>query len=277
MIKNALKNFTKNLLLLFVPMGIFYLFLIIAIFGMFSAATGSAQKMLADLTELIHLSSEQSSASVNEFLAYSLGQLNWDGSLLNIARQILSSGWLQTTLNGFFQTLNASTAGFEGQMKAIIGDFLASMKAMLAAAFLTLSLGLVCANYATRFAVRRITVKGSVKKFIVAHTVVPLVESILLLVALCFFAVIKIYGTLLLFVLMIFTSGISLTASWLIHRDGMLGLKEVLTPKNIFSQLVAFGLILLIDVALAAVLFLINPLLAVLLRKTSWTSTATPM
>lgn len=265
MIKNSLKNFAKNLLLLFVPMGIFYLFMIAAIFGSVSSVLGSMQKMLADLVELIHLSAEQSSASVNEFLAYSLNQLDWNGSLLAVARQILSSGWLQTTLQGFFQTLNASTAGFEEQISAIAHEFLASLHTTFAFAVTTLCFGLACANYATRFVIRRNTVKGSLKKFIIAHTLVPLAETVLFVAALCLLAVLRVYGLPLLFAILLLTSGISLTASWLIQRDGTLRLKDILTPRNVLSQLAAFGSILLIDIAVAVVLFLIDPLFAVLL------------
>lgn len=45
MIKNSLKNFGKNLLFVFIPMGIVYLFLLIAVFsaiGMIFNATSAA-------------------------------------------------------------------------------------------------------------------------------------------------------------------------------------------------------------------------------------------
>ena len=175
MIKNSLKNFAKNLVLLFIPMGIFYLFIIFAIIGLFSATMESLQNMLGELTELIHLSSEASSASVNQFLAYSLEQLNWNGSLLDVARQILSTDWLPTTAKGFFATLNASTEGFEEQFLAVVTEFKNSLGTIFTVVISILGIGILCANYATRFAVRKSVVKGGIKKFIVAHTVVPLV------------------------------------------------------------------------------------------------------
>ncbi len=265
MIKNSLKNFAKNLVLLFIPMGIFYMFIIFAIFGLFSATVESLQRMITELAELIHLSSETSSASVNQFLAYSLEQLNWNGSLLDVARQILSTGWLQTTVKGFFETLSASTEGFEEQVLAVVTEFKDSVGAIIAVAVTVLGLGIVCANYATRFAVRKNIVKGGIKKFIIAHTVVPLVQSVFLTVAFGLLAVTKLYGLLLIFVVLLILSGASLINAWIIHRDDKLTYQEVVTSKNVLGHLASSLILLLIDGVAVALLFLLSPILAILM------------
>ncbi len=265
MIKNTLKNFFQNIVYLFIPMGIFYLFLLITIFGVFAAVTSELGSTLSSITELIHLSAEQSSVSVNDFLSYSLGQLDWESGLLAVVRQILRTGWIGETLRGFFATLDATTEGFEEEFTALIDHFIGSLKAQAAIAVAMSSLGLALANYATRFAVRRHTVKRGLKKFLIAHTVVPIVQSVFVLVAVGVLLLLRLYSLPLFLGIAILTGVLSFLSSWLVHRDKGLRLRDVLTAQNILGYLAARGILFGIDLVLVVLLYLISPILAVLL------------
>lgn len=264
-IKTSILNFKNNLLLLFIPMGIFYLLLLIALFGALAMLVQGLTDTLNTLVALIKTSAEQSSASVNDFLAYSFGQLQWNGSFLDIVRQISDMGWLQNTLTGFFATLNASTQGFEEQFTAIVQGFADTVKLSVTFAAVLGAAGILLAHYATHYAVRRKTVKSNLKKFLFARLVIPFVQTLLVIAALILLSFTKLYGIFLLIALLLISSGISLLSSWLVHRDKTLKLKDIFTVRNLLSQLAVLGLLLLVDMAVAGLLLLINPLLAVLI------------
>lgn len=265
MIKNSLKNFVKNLIYVFVPMGIFYLFLLLTVFGLIETLGGALGQMISDLAELIHASVEDSSAAVNDFLGYAFGQLKWDGNYAETLRQILSGEWLKSTLTGFFETLNASTEGFEAQCGEIVGAFHTKLVAGMSVAAVLCYIGITAANFATRFLLRRNTAKRGVKKFVIAHTLVPIAQTLILVGFFVLFLFIRLYSLLVFAALLVLMAVLSLTAPWLIHRDKNLKLKDVLTGKNVLSHLAVVGIMIAFVLALSAVLFLINSLLAVLL------------
>ncbi len=265
MVKNALLNFFKNLFFVFIPMGIVYLAFLVAGFAVIAALIESTGDLLSRLSELIHVSSEQSSVSVNEFLAYALGQLKWNGSLLDVLRQILSTDWIRTTVKGFFETLNASSEGFEAEFTVIIGDFAAQLKAYTATAGVICSVGLSLAVFATRFALRRRTAKRGVKKFLIAHTVVPVVQSVIVVASVVLFTVIRYYSLLVAVALIVLSGGVSLMTSWLIHRDETMRLKDILNAKNLLLHILSAAVIVLIVAAVFLLLCLLSPLFALLL------------
>ncbi len=265
MYRTAFKNFFKNIVYIFVPMGIVYLFLLIAIFTLFYAFVGQTGEMLAALIDLVKVSSEQSSADVSAFFAYAFEQIQWNGNFFDTLQEILDTEWLSTTVKGFFETLNASTEGFDASINAILSNYSAQLSMYFSIAVSIASLGVTLANFMTGWLIRRSAAKRTFKKFLVAHTVVPIVQSAVIIVSTALLSVIQ-YYTLLLFAAMAAIScAFSLTSSWLIHGKGKIGLKEVLTPRNIIKHIGILVLSFLMDVALAVLLFFVSPLLALLL------------
>lgn len=264
MIKNGLKNFYKNLMYVFIPMGIVYLFFILAIFIFFSAFVSDFTKTANNIIALVGTSLEQSSSSIDEMFSYMISQLRWQGSLFGTIKHMIQSGWIKQTIVSFFETLNISSAGFEEQLTILINNFVSGIKAKLAVAITIGGIGLFLANFVTRYAVRRKTAKRGVKKFVIAHTLVPILENIMMLGFLILLAFIKQYSLIAMFFMVIFNAVFSLISSWLIHRDGNLKLKSVLTEKNILKHMATLGIILLINIVLAVVLTLINLYFAIL-------------
>lgn len=265
MIRTSLKTFFKNLVFLFIPMGIFYLFLLIAGIWFVSEIFSLAGSTLSRLTALIDRSAAASSASVNEFLSYSFGKIDWDGGLFAALKQILTTGWIKETVEGFFGTLNATTEGFEEELGVIVEDFSSTLMTAVSLAVSFIVLGVLLANFMTRFAIRRRSAKRGLKKFLLAHVLVPVVQAAVIVLSIGLFTVIRYYSLLVFCVLLLLLSALSLTASWIVHRDGKVRLREVLTVKNALGQLAAAALFLLMDLVIVLLLFLADPLLAVLL------------
>ena len=180
MIKNSLKNFYKNLIYLFVPMGIVYLFFLITVCLLFTTFFSSLSSTLVQLTDLIKTSVDESSTSVSEFIAYALEQIDWNQGFGNTLQQIFDTDWIQNTIKGFFEAINASTVGFEEQFTNIISNFVSSIAFAIISAIIICFLGIVLANYATKYVIRRKVAKRNIKKFIIARTIVPLVQSIII-------------------------------------------------------------------------------------------------
>lgn len=267
MIKNALKNFFKNLIYVFVPMGIVYLVLLITFFALVGGLVQYAGTMLGDVADLVQTSVGESSASVNAFFAEAADKLmeSWNGNLWTLFRTIFETKWLRETVVGFFGTLNESSAGFETQLTEIIGTFKNHIIGLVSGVAVFCVVGIFFANFVTRFVVRRRTAKRGFKKFFLARTVVPVVQVLLLVATCILFSLIKLYSLFVVILFVLMMTAIAFISSWIVHRDGNLKLKDVLTFKNVMKHLAAIGIILLINVLLAVVLFLLNPLLAILI------------
>lgn len=265
MFKNAFKNLGKFSLYIFIPMGIFYLFLIIAVLALLGDVVGGATKAIDDIVKLVNDTAEGTSASVSDFLAYSFDQIDWNGNIFSIIRQVLSDNWLIKTIEGFFESIGVSTAGFESELSGIVARLGDTLNAGFYKAVATCCLGLFLADFVTRFAVRRKTAARGVWKFILAHTVAPLFQSIVIIVFLVLLALIKYYVLLVLIALIALTGTLSIISSWIIHGEGKLKLKEVLTVKNLLKHFAVWGIILAINVVLALLISLISPLVAILI------------
>lgn len=265
MIKNSLKNFGKNLIYVFIPMGIVYLFLLIAVFSLVGVVFDAAGTAISDMFGLIGSSVEQSEADVADFLAYSFGQINWTGNPFETIITILDTRWISTTVKGFFETLNQTTEGFDEQLNAIVGNFKTALGGGFAVTATLVAVGIACANYATRFAVRNKVAKRNFKQFVVAYTVVPIFQTLLLIACLWLIAKIKLYSLLVFAALVALVGVLSLCTSYIVYRDGKLKFKEVLTFKNVMKHFAVLCIIAAINIALALALWQINKLFAILL------------
>lgn len=265
MVGNCVKNFFKNLIYVFVPMGIVYLFFLIACFVAIGSVVDIAGSAFSQAFALIRDSVDESSASVNAFLRYAFDQLKWEGSFIGMVVNAFRTRWLSTTIKGFFGTLAQSTEGFGEQVDLIMGNFSARLHALISGIAVLCVLGVIAANYLTRIVIRKRTAKPKFTKALLAYTVVPLVQALFVVASVVVLFVLKYYGLLVVAALILISCAFSLTASWIVHRSGGLRLKDVVTLKNILLHLASIGVILLINLVLAVALFFIDTLLAILI------------
>ena len=264
MIKTALKNFFKNLVYVFVSMGVVYLFVLLAVFILIGSLVEITGDAFMQALELVRGTVDESSASVNAYLDYAFKQLQWNGNIIDTVIEAFRARWLTTTLKGFFGTLADSSADFSAQLDGIVNEFLVKLRAIISAVIILCVTGIVLANLLTRYMVRRRTAKRGLKKYFIARTVLPIVESIFVAGSVAILAVLQYYGILVVAAMLILSGAFSLTSSWIVHRTGGLKMKDVVTFKNILRYIAAAGVILLIDIAIAVALVFASPLLAVL-------------
>ena len=262
---NSIKNFFKNWIYVFIPMGIIYLIAALTVFFFATNEVGDAVSTFKSVVALIEESVDASSASLADFMEHAMGQINWDGNFFDTLAQILDSNWLTSTVKGFFETLGASAEGFEEELGAIVDAFMTRLTARISLAFVTMILAVLLANAVTRYALRRRTSKRSLRQTIIAHTLVPLAHAAIVIGSVLLLGLLK-WIAIACYILMIIIAAMSeLLNSWLIHRDKNLKLKEVMTARNVFMQLFVASYILIFDVLLAIEFALINGVIAVFL------------
>ncbi len=265
MIKTALKNVFKNSIFIFVAMGIVYLVILLALFWLISAITGNIGDTFNKLGALINDSSVQSSTAVNEFLGYAFGQINWHGNFFATIKQIISTEWIQNTVKGFFETLDVSAEGFGEQFTLIIDGFFGTFVSQIIAFAAVCAIGIMLANLATGFAIRRRSAKRNIKRTIFAFTITPLFQSAMIIIIIVMAILIGYFAILAFVAIVIAAEMLSLIFSWLVYKDESLKLKDVFTLKNILQNLAVRGILYASCALLAVLLWLINPLIAILL------------
>ena len=245
-------------------MGVVYLFVLFAVFlflGSLVQITGSA---VSQAYEVIRGTVDESSASVNAFFDYAFKQLQWDGNFVSMIVNAVRTHWLSNTIRGFFETLSGTSGDFSGQISVIMDEFMTNLRIIASVAITLCVAGVIAANFLTRYMVRRRTAKRGLKKFIIARTVVPVVESIFVSGSVAVLAALRYYGILVVVALLVLSGAFSLTSSWIIHKKGDIKMKDVVTFKNILRNGAAACVILLIDVVIAVALLFVSPLLAAL-------------
>lgn len=263
MVKNAFKMFFQNLLYLFVPMGIFYLFLLVALISFAGAAFGSAAEMIGALAKLVQSTVTASEGTVSEFFAYALEEISWDGNFFDTLAQILDTDWIGRTVRGFFELLDGSSVTFSEEFTAIVTDFAGAVKLQFWVAVSTVVVGFFLANFATRAVVRKRSAPRGVKKWLVANTLVPIVQSLAFAVLCVLVAALQYYAILAGFVMFVGYGILSLISSWLIHGR-QIEIKKVVNLNNVVMNLLSAACILLVAIAVFLLLLLFNGLIAVL-------------
>lgn len=264
MISSAVKNFFTNLIYLFVAMGIVYLVFIMVLFAFVSSTFSNLGVMLDSSIELINTTVQNSQSTVEDFISYSMAQIEWDGNFFETIQQILDTNWIQNTLTGFMHTLSDTAVGFTDDFTAIIDDFANKLVADAIISVTFLVLGIMAANYATRFVIRRKNARRTIKKAVIAAVLLPIVQSIILIAAVMVYSVLEGYS-LLVYAAIIITYGVmALISSWLVHNDGSIKIGEVVNAKNVFTHLVGVVIIIAIDILVAVILWQISPIFDVL-------------
>ncbi len=263
MVKTALKNFFKNIIYVFVPMGILYLFVLVALFALLGAFVGSAGDMLTELSALVSSTVETSGISVTKFIEFAAEELQGK-NIFETIQYILDTAWVTRTVQDFFSVLDESSSTFTGQFTEIVTEFSTGIKVAVGIAISWVTVGLTLSNFATRFVVRSKSARRGVKKWIVANTVIPIVQA-LLLVGTCFLAgIVQYYTLLVVVVLVVAFAYISLVSAWIVHGGGKVAYKELITGKNVLSELLSVIAVLAIVVAVFALFLILNPIVAVL-------------
>lgn len=266
MIKNALKTFFKNLIYLFVPMGIIYLFFILIVFGAVSSVVSAAGGSLNAFFTLVSDTVSGSEAVVQDYFNYAFGLIDWNGNFFDILQEVISTDWLYRTVIGFLDTLGYSVSGFEGRASVIVEELVSSLTLTVSVAIAALALSIFLANLVTRTVIRRKNARRNLKKKIVALIVQSTLVVAILGVGAYLFALWRFSVIFTVIVYVPLTSFTSLLCSWFIHGKGNVKLRNAVNFRSTCAYLASSVIIIGICVcALALIELITNALLMILI------------
>ena len=264
MVKTVLKDFFKNMLYLFVPVGIVYTFIILGGYTFSMVAVRGFAQVVNDSIKLVGSSVAESETSIKEFFSYSMSQVEWSGNFFETLRQIISTKWLQNTVKGFIDTLDTTTANFSEQITAYVSSFIHEVLVVAISVLVFIFVGVTISNYVTRHMLRK-KISSSGNKLSADVFIVPVLQSIVLFVLAAMFPVIKGYSLLALLAVGLFNIFGGLLTAWIINGRRHIKFKEIFKGKNFWLYVLCGLIIIVFDILVALIFALLSTLIALLL------------
>lgn len=248
-------------------MGIFYLFIILIIYGTITNLFFGLGKMFNDIWALIDTSIADSGTAVQEFIDYAIAQVDWNQSFDKVLEQVLNTDWLQRTVTGFLQTLDVSVEGSTSGFNGIIGEFVNSIITIIVIDTLLLFVAIWIASAVTGFFIRRKTVKRTILQTVMTWVMQPIITALFAIAFAYLLALIKGYVFLVLIAAFVIYEAISLAFAWFIYKDKAtkVKIKDIVTPANICFSFLTSLIIIAIDIAAIIILYFISAFTAILL------------
>lgn len=265
MIRSSLKTFFKNLIFVFVPIGIIYFFFVLIFFGLVQAVFSEAVNALGRLAELLQTSVGDAETTVYDYFSYAFAQIDWNANFFDVIRTVLDSGWLYNTLVGFLDTLNVTVEGFGDQAYGIVGDFAAAVAANFAVSLIAFVFVLLLANFVTRWVLRRENAKRGIGKKIIAWLVQSTVVAAVLGVAVFLTALWAPGAAVMAAVYIVVISFTAMLSAWLIHGRGKVKFRAAVNGRNMTGYFLSSVLIIAVCAAVLALIWLLFGILAAVL------------
>ncbi len=265
MIKTTLKNFFKNIVYVFIPMGIIYLFLLISIFLFCTNFVQNLSSTITSLGGLLESTIVQSESSLADFFSYAIGRVDWHGDFLETLNTIFESNWINETIQGFIETIATSTEGMEEELNEIIAIFTGNIIISLFLVFILFILSIFIANFVTRFFIRKHLAQRTIKNTILAYTLIPILQVTAIVLFLILYVKVQYCSWLILILFLLLNNALSLISSWIVYRKKDLKLSSILNFKNFFSSILCTIMITLFDVIIFLLLLWMNAVIAFLL------------
>lgn len=262
LIANALLNFFKCLVYVFVPLGCIFLGALFGLSGLFGAFFEQADYIAREIGALLP-DAEAHADELFGFLVASVRSLDWSDPLAAV-NTVLTTDWLSGMLAEFFQLSETAAAELSQRLAGTLENVVSALGGALSAFAALLVLGVVLGYFVTNYFVRKSTVRRGFWKFWLNSIVDSLLTATIVAFTLWLLAVWD-PGALISAVVGILLFGfVALFEAYLLHGRGKVAFRSVVTVENCFllfvSQLaifaVALGIVWLIGVLANAVVAL---------------------
>lgn len=258
MIKNSFKNFFKNLVYIFAPMGIFYLGALLTIFYFSRNFLINVTDAGNELITYINANASTSEIAIKDFIDYAINQINWNNNIYEVIKEIINKNWINNTINGFLNTLNVSSSGLTAEINSIINVFSLSVKNALYISISSLGIFIFLSTILTRYILSKETINQTFKEKILGYIIKPIVSLIMITLILFINSLIGGYALIVLLIYLILDAYFSLFTSWFIYKNKGLKLKEVMNIKNTSKSLLSTFLIIVFTILIALIFAYIN-------------------
>ena len=265
MIFNSIKNFFKNIIYVFVPMGIFYLGVLLTLFFFIENFLGAISLAGTNLVAVINENFSNGEIALKDFIDYASNQINWNNNIYEIVDEIMSKDWINSTINGFLNTIEVSTSEVSNEVNLIINDFMSQTQSYFITSIVFLIISILVATIITRVVIFKETVKETFKEKLLGYIIRPIILLVIIYLMVLINKLIGAYTIIVLFVYLMLDAYFSLFSSYLIYKNKDLKLKTVMNLKNASTSLISSALIIVFTIILSTLFSLINLTLGVLI------------
>lgn len=243
MIRNAIRNFFKNLKYYFTPLGVVFFFLTIACGILFFQMGAAFTEFFGKINDVLQKAGVNAETFQKEFMQ-ELDKL--PSNLYDAVEYILSTSWLEDTLNRVFTTLTGDAEEYMGSVSAATATFIGNVFAGIWILFTFLVLGVVIGYWVTKSLIRREIARRSIWKSILATIIEGILLAAIASVGALLFSVWK-PGAFVTFAVFALLFGfVSLLESYLIHGYRKMRFREVVSLRNLLSMYAGYAVVLLI-------------------------------
>lgn len=253
MLKSTLKNYFRNLICVFVPMGIFYLVIIAAAVMFISDSVSIVITLANDIGKLTGDTIEANEELFRAYFEAAFANIDWNAGFFNTLREIFDTNWIETTIRGFIDTLGVSSAEFGEQIGSMVAEAANDIFARFIVAVSAIIISVGVGFAACLLTLRRGEKRTSLPKFILTYIAEALV--VMLTFTLCSYLVTLWHASIIFAVILvtIIYSILALLVAFLLHGKGKLKLREVLNP----IQMIKLSLFNLLPIVITALFLLI--------------------
>lgn len=265
MIFNSIKNFFKNIIYVFVPMGIFYLGVLLTLFFFIENFLGAISLAGTNLVAVINENFSNGEIALKDFIDYASSQINWNNNIYEIVDEIMSKDRINSTINGFLNTIEVSTSEVSNEVNLIINDFMSQTQSYFITSIVFLIISILVATIITRIVIFKETVKETFKEKLLGYIIRPIILLVIIYLMVVINKLIGAYTIIVLFLYLMLDAYFSLFSSYLIYKNKDLKLKTVMNLKNASTSLISSALIIVFTIILSTLFSLINLTLGVLI------------
>lgn len=246
-------------------MGIFYLGVLLTLFFFIENFLGAISLTGTDLVAVINENFSNGEIALKDFIDYASNQINWNNNIYEIVDEIMSKDWINSTINGFLNTIEVSTSEVSNEVNLIINDFMSQTQSYFITSIVFLIISILVATIITRIVIFKETVKETFKEKLLGYIIRPIILLVVIYLMVLINKLIGAYTIIVLFLYLMLDAFFSLFSSYLIYKNKDLKLKTVMNLKNASTSLISSALIIVFTIILSTLFSLINLTLGVLI------------
>ncbi len=263
MIRNAIRNFFKNLKYYFTPLGVMFFFFAIACAIIFFHMDAAFTAFFGKIGDVIERAGINAETFQNEFVQ-EMDKL--PPNLYDAVKYILSTDWLENTLNQMFARFTGDAEGYVESVSIATSDLIGQTLASVWILFAFLVSGVVVGYWVTKSLIRREIARRSIWKSILA----TVIEGVLLAGVASFstflFSLWKPGAFITVGVFALLFGFVSLLESYLIHGLKKMRIREVVSVKNLLAMYAGYAIVLVImSVVYGGIVFLTGKVIGTLI------------
>lgn len=265
MIINSLKSFLKNLLLIFVPMGIIYFLLVLSIFVFTTHVIHDASVLFNKASELIGTTVVSHQDQIQTFIRESINSVN-TGNWLDTVKNILNVEFMTNLSNGIINILADGKSEIIPKLSSEVNEFASNFNVSLSLVYTTIIFSFSISYIVTLFLVKRNQRREiKFKKLAVYFIIESLTTALYFVITYILYSISKAFIIPVLIIVILLHSITTLFNAWFIQGKGVIKLKEIINIKKIVALLLSYLIVFIIALLLLIIFFFLTNTLFVAL------------